>query len=159
MSPNFVVSRLSGPLALAAVLLCAPAVAEDRASASARLPAYQAECAACHMAYPPGLLGAKSWQQIMGGLSKHFGADASLDATNTKAIGEWLSKHAGTGRRFSELPPDNRITKSTWFVRQHNEVRASVYKRTAVGSASNCAACHQGAADGNFDEDEVRIPK
>jgi hypothetical protein len=57
------------------------------------------------------------------------------------------------------LPPGNRITKSAWFVRQHDEVSASVYKRTAVGSASNCAACHPRAADGNFDEHDVRIPK
>lgn len=146
-------------LGLAAACLGAPAWAEGGVATGSRLPAYQAECAACHIAYPPGLLSAKSWQQIMGGLSKHFGADASLDAASTKAIGAWLAGHAGTGRRFSELPPGNRITKSAWFVRQHDEVSASVYKRTAVGSASNCAACHPRAADGNFDEHDVRIPK
>lgn len=26
---------------------------------------YEAECASCHMAYPPGLLSEKSWQNVM----------------------------------------------------------------------------------------------
>ena len=151
--------RLCVLAGLAVATLCAPAWAEGGAVTGPRLPAYQAECAACHIAYPPGLLGAKSWQQIMRGLSKHFGVDASLDATTTQSITTWLTEHAGTGRRFSDVPPENRITKSSWFVRQHDEVSASVFKRPAVGGASNCAACHKRAADGNFNEHEVRIPK
>ncbi|MEY3427514.1 MAG: hypothetical protein RIS60_866, partial [Pseudomonadota bacterium] len=43
------------------------------------LPAYKAECASCHMAYPPAMLSKSSWQRIMGGLDKHYGTDASLD--------------------------------------------------------------------------------
>ncbi len=151
--------RFSYFFGLVAACLCVSACAESGAAAGLRLPAYQAECAACHIAYPPGLLGAKSWQHIMGDLSKHFGVDASLDVGSTKAISAWLVEHAGAGRRFNDTSPDNRITKSQWFVRQHDEVSASVFKRVAVGSASNCAACHKRAADGNFSEHEVRIPK
>ena len=95
----------------------------------------------------------------MTGLSKHYGVDASLDATATQHISTWLVAHAGTGRRFSDAPPDNRISKSRWFVRQHDEVSASVFKRASVGSASNCGACHGHAADGDFNEHQVRIPK
>ena len=159
MSTLFALLRPFMLTGLAAVCLNAPAWADEDFASGARLPAYQAECAACHIAYPPGLLGAKSWQQIMAGLSKHFGVDASLDAASTKAIGVWLGEHAGAGRRFNQIPPENRITKSAWFIREHNEVSARVYQRAAVGSASNCGACHQRAADGNFDEHEVRIPK
>ena len=144
---------------LISVCLSPTAWADGGVAIGLRLPAYQAECGACHIAYPPSLLGAKSWQQIMGGLSKHFGAEASLDASSTKSIAAWLGEHAGSGRSMGEVPPDNRITKSSWFTRQHEEVRGSVYKRAAVGSASNCAACHPRAADGIFDEENVRIPK
>ena len=154
-----VLRRLSLLFGFAAACLCAPAWAEGGEFTGPRLPAYQAECAACHIAYPPGLLGAKSWQLIMAGLPKHFGVDASLDAASTQTIAAWLTTHAGTGRRFSDLPPENRITKSSWFIRQHDEVNASVFKRPAVGGAANCAACHRRAADGNFNEHEVRIPK
>ena len=68
-------------------------------SAPARVPVlrkYQQECAACHMAYPPGLLPAASWQRLMGSLDKHFGTDASLDAASVREISGWLKSNAGT---------------------------------------------------------------
>ena len=55
---------------------------------------YEAECGSCHLAYPPGLLGQKNWQRIMSGLSKHFGTDASIDATTQTEISQWLTKNA-----------------------------------------------------------------
>ena len=120
---------------------------------------HQQECSSCHVAYPPGLLPAASWGRIMSGLNKHFGTDASLDATTTAHIAAWLKAHAATGRRAEEEPPQDRISRSTWFVHQHFEVAASTWKRASIGSPSNCSACHAGAAKGNFNEHEVRIPK
>ena len=119
---------------------------------------YEAECASCHMAYPPGLLGAKYWQTIMGSLDKHFGADASLDTPTQTEISQWLTKHAATRPKYAALAPENRITKSVWFVREHHEIKAEVWKRAGVKSASNCAACHTDAAKGVFNEDNIRIP-
>ena len=149
-------SLLAGATAIALVSM---ARAGDARSNSAPLPLYKTECAACHIAYPAGLLPAASWQAIMSGLTKHFGVDASLDAASTQQISAWLVANAGTGRRFSDTPTDNRISKSRWFVRQHDEVSASVFKRASVGSAANCGACHGHAADGDFNEHQVRIPK
>lgn len=120
---------------------------------------YQEECSACHVAYPAGMLPAASWNRLVGGLGKHFGVDASLDAASTAEIANWLKSQAGTFRRVSEEPPQDRISQSKWFVRQHHEVAASTWKRSAIGSPSNCAACHPKADKGNFDEDHVRIPK
>jgi hypothetical protein len=105
------------------------------------------------------MLPAASWERLMGGLHKHFGTDASLDEASTREIGAWLKSGAGTFRRVREEPPQDRISKSNWFVRQHDEVSSSVWKRASVGSASNCNACHAGAAKGNFNEHEVHIPK
>jgi len=123
------------------------------------LPAYKAECSACHLAYPVGMLPAPAWKNIMGGLQKHYGTDASLDAPTVMQIGKWLEANAGTYKRVSEVPPDNRISKSVWFIRKHDEVSPNVFKRASVGGASNCAACHGGAAEGNFNEHQVHIPK
>jgi nitrate/TMAO reductase-like tetraheme cytochrome c subunit len=120
---------------------------------------HQQECSSCHVAYPPGLLPAASWGRIMGGLSKHFGTDASLDEASTREIGAWLKANAGNGRRGGEEPPQDRISKANWFVRQHDEVSASTWKRTSIGSAANCSACHGAAAKGDFNEHAVRIPK
>lgn len=148
-----------------ALLLGAVAVfnvqAESAAKVAPVLAKYQQECAACHVAYPPGLLPAASWQRVMGGLGKHYGVDASLDATSQREISDWLKMHAGTYKRVSEEPPQDRITKSVWFLRKHNEreVAPAVWKRPAVGSPANCAACHGNAAQGNFNERDIRIPK
>ena len=146
---------------LAGLALVAVAHAESIGSSAAPPAKYQQECAACHIAYPPGFLPAASWQRLMGGLDKHFGTDASLDEPTRRELGNWLSLHAGTYRRVSEEPPQDRVSRSAWFLRKHRdgEVPANVWKRASVGSPSNCAACHAGAAKGNFNEDEVRIPK
>lgn len=119
---------------------------------------YEAECASCHMAYPPGLLGQKNWQNIMSGLDKHFGTDASLDPKTQAEITQWLMNNAASKKKYSAFAPDNRITKAAWFIHEHEEVRADVWKRAGVKSPSNCTACHLDAAKGFFNEDQIRIP-
>ncbi|MDP4302453.1 diheme cytochrome c [Leptothrix discophora] len=123
------------------------------------LKAYDAECAACHIAYPPALLPAGSWARLMGRLDKHYGSDAALDPKTTAEIAAWLQREAGTGKRARAEPPEDRITRSAWFERKHDEVRADIWKRASVKSPANCAACHQGADRGDYDEDSVRIPR
>lgn len=120
---------------------------------------YDAECASCHMAYPPGLLSEQSWQNLMGSLTKHFGTDASIDEKDKIEITNWLKKNAATRGKYVELAPDNRITKTSWFIRKHDEIRADVWKRAGVKSPANCGACHTSAAEGIFSEKYVSIPK
>jgi hypothetical protein len=122
-------------------------------------PLYQQECGACHLAYPPQLLPAASWQRLSAHLDHHFGVDASLDAEPTRQIAAWLQAHAGTGRRVAEAAPEDRISRSAWFQRKHHEVSAAAWKRPAIKSAANCSACHPQAAQGDFDEDRVHIPR
>jgi hypothetical protein len=144
-----------------AAMGCAVHAESDVRARIAYTPLYVTECSSCHLAFPPGMLPAASWQRLMGGLAKHFGTDASLDAASTRTLGAWLVANAGTYRRVSEEPPQDRITQSAWFLRKHREgeVPAGVWKRASVGSPANCAACHTGSAQGNFNENEIRIPK
>ena len=137
------------------------AMADDnrRSTVLPLLPKYKQECASCHIAYPPGMLPATSWKRVMDNLPRHYGSDASLDATAVKQISAWLTANAGTGKRANDAPPQDRITRSTWFVRQHDEVAASVWKLPAVKSAANCSACHPQSDQGNFNEHSVRIPR
>lgn len=127
--------------------MCQWARADDgpRAAQVPLLPSYKAECAACHVAYPPGMLPASSWRRLVTHLPNHFGTDASLDPAAVKELSTWLSANAATGRRAAESPPEDRITRSAWFTRQHDEVPAATWKRASIKSASNCAACHTGA--------------
>jgi mono/diheme cytochrome c family protein len=122
------------------------------------LPSYTAECAACHTAYPPGMLPAKSWQRIMKGLDQHYGSDASLDAKTVAEIGQWLQTHAGTYKRVAEEPPQDRLTKSVWFERKHRKIEPAVWQLPSVKSAANCAACHTGTDKGLFDDDHLQRP-
>lgn len=149
-------------LTVAFGILCIvqPAIAGERDTARLPLlPLYKQECAACHVAYPPAMLPAPSWQRLLDTLPRHFGTDASLDPASVKALSAWLAAHAGSGRRAGEAPPEDRITRSSWFVREHDEIAASTWKSPAVNSAANCIACHARADKGEFNEHDVRIPR
>jgi hypothetical protein len=148
------------------VLACVAAAAAfgdvDHRPGADRMPepaAYRPECASCHVAYPPRLLPAASWRRLMTDLPHHFGTDASLDEPTRQALADWLVANAGSGRRDREAPPQDRITLSSWFVHEHDEVPAGAWKRAAVKSPSNCSACHTQADRGDFDEHGIRIPR
>jgi hypothetical protein len=120
---------------------------------------YKQECSSCHMAYPPGLLPAQSWRQIMDSLDKHYGTDASLDAQTARDISQWLRANSATFKRARQAPADNRITRSPWFTREHREISSQVWQRASVRSPANCNACHARAEQGRFSEHEVRVPR
>ena len=155
------IGQVSRALLLAALGAGSAAHADDgaRRKVAPLLPKYQQECASCHVAYPPGMLPAASWRRLLGNLPHHFGVDASLDAPTVDELAAWLGAHAGTDRRSREAPPEDRITRSARFIREHDEVPPAVWKRPAVKSAANCAACHTRADQGDFDEHAVRIPR
>jgi hypothetical protein len=132
---------------------------DQRTPGMALLPKYKQECAACHVAFPPGMLPADSWRRLLSNLPHHHGTDASLDAATVNELAIWLGANAGTYRRVREAPPGDRITQSAWFVRKHDKVPAAAWKRSAVKSAANCAACHTQADQGDFNEHTVRIPR
>jgi hypothetical protein len=146
-------------LALALLAWSSAATADDdrRRAAVPHFAPYQQECAACHIAYPPGLLPATSWRRLTGTLDRHFGVDASLDAATTASLAAWLATHAAPSSLAA--PPQDRITRSAWFVRKHDEVPAGRWTLPAVKSASNCGACHTHANEGDFDERWIRMPR
>lgn len=124
-----------------------------------KLPAYQQECSGCHLAYPPALLPAQSWQRIMSNLDQHFGTDASLDPQTVNEISTWLVANAGGHKSARRPAPDDRITETRWFKHEHDEIAAEVWLRPKIKSPANCTACHTQAEQGRFDDDDVRIPR
>lgn len=120
--------------------------------------AYLQECASCHTAYPPALLPGASWQRLMGGLKQHYGSDASLDPATVAQLSGWLQANAGSYKRVSEVPPQDRITRSAWFERKHRGIEPAVWALPSVKSAANCAACHAGADQGRYGDHELRYP-
>ncbi|MGD2083255.1 MAG: diheme cytochrome c [Chromatiales bacterium] len=128
---------------------------------------YAEECGSCHLAYPPGLLPAPSWQRIMDGLADHFGENAELLPATAAEIRAYLNANAA-GRSFGGRPgfaarlpvqAPLRITETAYFRAKHHELpRRAVQDNPEVGSFSRCTACHAGAADGSFNEHAVRVP-
>jgi hypothetical protein len=127
-------------------------------------PVYLEECASCHMAYPAGLLPARSWRKIMAGLEDHFGESAELDTQSRQQIEDYLvreSEHVTHRKLFRNLGDETplRITRLPYFVHEHDEIPARlVGDNDKVKSLSQCNACHRGAERGQFDEDDVVIP-
>ena len=123
------------------------------------LKSYEVECGSCHTVYAPVLLPAENWHVLLTNLEHHYGADATLDVSATKEIDDWLRVHAATRGAFSEMAPENRITKTNWFMRKHRGIAESVWQRVSIKSRSNCSACHAQASKGDFEDDRVKVPK
>lgn len=120
--------------------------------------AYVQECAACHVAYPPQMLPAASWARLMGGLDKHFGTDASLDARDVQLLGRWLQENADR-RPATPAPPGDRVTRTARFERKHRQIEPATWRLPSVRSAANCMACHTGADKGQYSEHALRMPE
>ena len=143
----------------------------DSARFAADDPRWRAECGSCHTAFPPALMTAPAWRQVMASLDRHYGADATLDAKTAAAIGAFLERHAGEGRRAAPpvvapkgaagavAPPLPRFTESAWFAKEHRKVPAATIARSDVGGLANCAACHTAADRGDFSERALRVPR
>ena len=147
-----------------AFLVCALPVLVVLARAQAQTPikgmpaSFTAECSSCHIAYAPCLTGQANWRGVMDRLDKHYGVDASLDSKTQREISTWLLANAASSAPLAAVSPDFRITRSDWFIRKHYW-SASIWKRASIKSASNCGACHSGAARSDFDAGSVRVPK
>jgi len=146
-------------ICLLAAMASLPAQAGEPRMA-ARNSAYQQECSACHLAYPPQFLSAASWRAVMGGLGKHFGSDASLDPASQGEILRYLETNAGRRDTSAAGKPQLRISETRWFVHEHSEeLPRNIWKNPAVKSAANCAACHTAADKGDYSERTLRLPK
>lgn len=120
------------------------------------------ECGSCHLAYPPALLPARSWQKIMAGLENHFGDDASVTPEVARHIEAYLTANAAdrggqayTGKLLRGVDGGQtplRITELPRWVREHREVPAADWRSPEVRSKANCAACHRDAARGFFED-------
>jgi mono/diheme cytochrome c family protein len=100
-------------------------------------------CSSCHGAVPTRAGRHASTGKAIGPLAPAFNPERFTDAAE----------------RVREAPPEDRITRSARFLRKHDEVPAGAWKRPAVKSPANCSACHTQAAEGDFNEHAVRIPR
>jgi len=114
---------------------------------------FNKQCGACHMAYPPVFLPARSWKAITGNLTHHFGEDASLDKATTKIIAGYLMANAADTapgvpaavlRDLNITDVPLRITDTPFWRGIHRGVPDSLFTRPEVKTKSNCLGCHTG---------------
>jgi len=130
---------------------------------------YKDECGSCHFPYQPGLLPARSWQRLMGGLEDHFAENAELEAADAEQLTIYLTENAadtsdykrsrGISRSLAKNDAPLRISTTRYFKRKHHELPDRVVKDNPdVRSFSNCELCHTRAAQGSYNEHQVKIP-
>jgi hypothetical protein len=150
-------------LLLIALLLPLAAHADKLRLPADAPPAFQAECASCHLAFPPQLMVADDWKRVMASLDKHYGDNAGLDERTRQAIEGFLVRNAGgtkvgAGGTASKDVEPPRLTKTAWFVRKHREVARADCTHAKVKTPANCASCHTQAAEGSYREREIVMP-
>ncbi|KMY66194.1 hypothetical protein AAU61_16985 [Desulfocarbo indianensis] len=130
---------------------------------------YTERCGGCHLAYPTVLLPSASWRRILTGQSDHFGEDLSLGQLERQELLTYLDANAAdkSSSKISRKIMKSlrgqaplRITEIPYIIHKHkdDDVPKGAFQRKSVGSFANCGACHPRAADGDFDDDDVKIP-
>ncbi len=147
-------------LYVALLLAASPALADDERVRPVADPVVRKDCGACHMAFQPAFLPARSWDRLMEGLADHFGEEASLPADKVEIIRAYLTANAGDkagrgeARKFMRwVAPEGtplRITENPAFLREHR-FPDSVWKDPKVVTRSNCPACHGRADQGLYE--------
>ena len=90
----------------------------------------------------------------MGGLEKHFGTAATLEAEDGVTLMAYLEENAGRDSVGESL----RISDLRWFQREHRKIPKKAIDQEVVKSISNCNACHQKASSGEYSERSILIP-
>lgn len=131
-------------------------------------PVYQTECGGCHQAYQPDLLPSGSWSRLLDGLDQHFGETVQVEPKSLETIRTYLTQnaadrsHAELARKImhslhGQIPL--RISDVPYIHKEHHDLAPDVYRRASIGSPGNCVACHRGAENGDYDDDDVVIPE
>jgi len=129
---------------------------------------YTETCGECHFAYQPELLPSASWLKILNQLDDHFGEEIEADLDTIETISAYLKSNAAensSAKRSKKIMRSLgnrvpiRIVDIPYIRKKHHELDPAVFKRKAIGSLSNCAACHTTAMKGIYDDDDVKIPE
>ncbi|MCB1734930.1 MAG: hypothetical protein H6981_10985 [Gammaproteobacteria bacterium] len=132
-------------------------------------PEYRTACGECHLAYQPGLLPARSWQQITEHLPWHFGNSLNIEPEILERLKRYLELAAADRNGYLrsikimiDVPEDTtplRISELTHVRVEHAKSEISVEKAAErVGGLHRCEGCHTRAESGFYNEHEVVMP-
>ena len=153
---------------IAVLAACVAWLAAPDASAQMRMDVgpntdatYVKECGSCHFPYQSGWLPERSWRQLMGSLSSHFGENATISASAHQSVLNYLlagSADRATNTRSREImtairPGDTptSITKVLYVNGIHGGFLDPAFQgKPQVKTLAHCSACHLRAERGWF---------
>jgi len=97
----------------------------------------------------PGILFNRDMQWLKNEILQYLSSNAADVSSSEVSVKIMKSIDEQTPNRITELP---------YILKKHREVAPAILKRKAIGSLSNCAACHKTADKGDFEDDGVVIP-
>ncbi len=130
---------------------------------------YLEECGGCHFAYPPGLLPARGWDELIRGLEDHFGDNAELMDEDRPLILDYLIQHAAetsdrrrsvqVARSIPSTMTPIRISEVPYIKMVHEEIPARLIdENPKVEGRAYCDACHVDADKGYYNDANIEIP-
>ncbi|MBE9562614.1 MAG: diheme cytochrome c, partial [Proteobacteria bacterium] len=127
---------------------------------------YAEECGACHFAYQPGLMPARSWKKMMANLADHFGENAELETAEQNMLTAYLINNSAETSQYKRsvkimrsLAKDKtplRIIEIPYMIKKHDELTPKmVAENSEVKALSYCDKCHTNAITGSYSEDDI----
>jgi cytochrome b len=130
--------------------------------------AWRDSCGGCHGPFHPSLLPARSWTAHLDRPDNHFGLHWQFDAKTLAEIRDFLQRNSAETemteaayRINKSIPADVtplRITETAFWIEKHGRIDNATWSSPAVGSKSNCRACHRDADYGTYDDAAIRLP-
>ena len=125
-------------------------------------------CSQCHRPFHPSLLPARSWTAHLDRPDNHFGLTWQFDAKTLAEIRAFLQQNSAetemteAAYRINKSIPASvtplRITETAFWIEKHGRIDNGTWSDPAVGSKSNCRACHRDADYGTYDDAAIRLP-
>lgn len=129
---------------------------------------WREECGACHMAFHPSLLPARSWKSMMEQQASHFEEDLYLEQDTVKKIEVFLIENAAEqglteaawkiDRSIPKKETLLRITETDYWIKKHQDISDAVWEHPKVNGKVNCAGCHMDAEAGTFEDAAMHLP-
>ncbi len=129
---------------------------------------WREECGACHLAFHPSLLPARSWKTMMAEQDTHFAEDLFLEPDTVAEIEAFLVENSAeqglteaAWKINQSIPKDQtllRITEAPYWLKKHQEISDATWQDPKVNGKVNCAACHLDAAKGTFEDAAMHLP-
>ncbi|WP_320035873.1 cytochrome b/b6 domain-containing protein [Halarcobacter sp.] len=125
------------------------------------------ECSDCHNLFPPFLLPANSWTELMKNQHEHFEEDLELDESLVKKINSYLVTNSADKSTKESAYNLNReinnsklytITKTNYWKQIHKDIPEKIFENDIVEKKSNCVACHKGFEQGIIFDINITYP-